>query len=103
MLADDESTVADVVLVNTYGAPTLTTVSPATGVKAGGTSVTLTGTLFHAAARVWFGNTEAASVVVAGATSITAVSPAHAAGTYDVTVENFDGQLGTAADAFTFT
>ena len=51
-----------------------------------GTSVTITGTSFSGASAVSFGGTAAASFKVDSATSITAVSPAHASGTVDVTV-----------------
>lgn len=84
-------------------APTVTTVSPATGVAAGGAAVTLTGTGFQAGATVKFGTTAAASVVVVDGTTITCVSPAHTAGAVDVVVTNPDLQLGTATAAFTYT
>ena len=56
-------------------APTVTTVSPATGPTTGGTSVTITGTNFTGATAVTFGGTAATSFTVNSATSITATTP----------------------------
>ena len=62
-------------------APTLTGISPASGAAAGGTAVTITGTGFLAGATVSLGGTQATGVTVMNSTSITAITPAHAAGT----------------------
>jgi hypothetical protein len=48
--------------------------------------VTITGKGLSGATAVSFGGTPAASFEVSSATSVTAVSPAHAAATVDVTV-----------------
>src|SRR5262249_19960430 len=83
--------------------PTVTGVSPNAGPTAGGTSVTITGSNFTGATAVSFGGT-AASFSVVSATSITATSPAHAAGAVDVTVTTPNGTSATsAADRFTYT
>jgi hypothetical protein len=74
--------------------PTVTGVSPATGVTTGGTSVTITGTGFVGATAVDFG-TAAASFTVNSVTSITATSPAGSTGVVDVTVTT---PIGTSAD-----
>lgn len=108
LVADDETTVPDFLSVSTQSAPTLTGISPATGAHAGGTSVTLTGTLFLQGGpqtmRVFFGNTPATSAVWVSATSVTCVSPAvSGAGTVDVTLVNRDGQLATLPSAFAYT
>jgi Tfp pilus assembly protein PilX len=82
-------------------APTVTNVSPNTGSTTGGTSVTVTGTNLTGATAVSFGRTAAAAVVVNSATSITATSPAEAAGTVDVTVTTPGGTSATtSADQF---
>lgn len=103
-----ETVVADVSDFQTNAAPTLTSVSPATGSKAGGTSVTLTGTNFRTGTTptVYFGGVQATSVVVTSATTITCITPAH--GAYDtfvadVEVDNADGQSAVLSDAFTYT
>jgi hypothetical protein len=56
--------------------PTLTSVSPSSGLLVGGTSVTLTGTNLTGATAVTFGATAATSFTVNSATQITAVAPA---------------------------
>lgn len=86
-------------------APTVTSVSPATGLIAGGTSITITGTNFAAGASlgVSVGGVAATNVQVVSATKITAKTPAHAAGVANIVVTNGDGQTGTLSRAFTFT
>jgi len=83
--------------------PTVTSVSPASGPAAGGTSVTITGTNFTGATGVNFGGVAATSVTVISATSITATSPAGAVGAIDVTVTTPGGTSATSsADAYTY-
>jgi acid phosphatase len=83
-------------------APTVTTVSPTSGPTAGGTQITITGTGFAAGATVTVGGTAATGVIVNNATTISANTPAHAAGTVDVVVTNTGGQSGTKTNAFTY-
>lgn len=89
-----------------FAAPTVTSVSPNAGSTTGATSVTITGTNFYngaSNATVSFGGTVATSVVVVSATTITATSPSHAAGTVDVTVTTPSGTSATSsADQFTY-
>jgi hypothetical protein len=66
-------------------APTVTSITPNSGLAAGGTSVSITGTGFTGATAVHFGANAATGVVVNSATSVTATSPA-GTGTVDVTV-----------------
>ncbi|MFE9324952.1 IPT/TIG domain-containing protein [Nocardia sp. NPDC052278] len=76
----------------TYAAvPTLTGAVPNTGPVAGGTSVVLTGTDLTGATAVSFGGTPATSFSVDSATQITAVAPAHAAGTVQITATTAGG------------
>ncbi len=84
-------------------APTLTAITPASATTAGGTTVTLTGTGFSTGAGVSLGGTAASNVVVAGATLITATTPAHAVGGVDVVVTNADGLTGRLNGGFTYT
>jgi len=93
----------------TYGvviaAPTLASISPSSGPAAGGTSVTLTGTNFIAGSTsVSIGGTviPASSVIVDSATSLTFVTPAHAAGRVDVTVTTPEGTAGPVPGGFTY-
>jgi len=84
-------------------APTVTSVSPASGPTLGGTSVTITGTGFQAGASVTFGGGAAlASATVVTATTITGTTGAHAAGAVNVVVTNADAQTGTCAGCYTY-
>jgi IPT/TIG domain len=85
--------------------PAVTGVSPSTGLAAGGTSVTISGTGFTGATGVTFGGTAATAVVVVSPNIITATSPAKAAGTYDVRVTTPKGTsaIGGLADNFIYT
>ena len=90
-------------------APSITSVSPATGSSLGGTPVTITGAGFLAGAKVAFAasgelspRTGTSVVVSADGTQITANTPAHAAGQVDVVVTNRGGGNATKTGAFTF-
>jgi uncharacterized protein YdaL len=83
-------------------APAVAGIAPTSGTTAGGTSVTITGSNLNGASSVHFGTT-AASISSISATQIVVRSPAHAAGTVDVTVTTAGGTSGiVAADAFTY-
>ena len=66
--------------------PVLASVVPNNGVAAGGTAITLSGSGFTGATALTIGGTAATSRVVVDANTITAVTPAKAAGSYDVVV-----------------
>ncbi len=84
-------------------APTVSSITPTSGPAGGGTVVTITGTDFTTATEVKFGTTDATSFTVVNDTTITATSPAHAAGTDDIRVTTPSGTSpNTAADDFTF-
>ncbi|MET7936160.1 IPT/TIG domain-containing protein, partial [Streptomyces sp. NPDC005322] len=80
-------------------APVVTSVSPAQGAPAGGTSVTITGSGFTGATAVRFGPNLATNVVVVSNTQITAKTPA-GTGTVNVTVT---GSTGTSTQNVPFT
>jgi hypothetical protein len=80
----------------------VTTVSPNNGTYLGGTSVTITGTGFQAGATATFGGSAATGVTVVNATTITAVTPAHAAGAVSVTVTNTDTSNATLVNGYTY-
>jgi hypothetical protein len=82
--------------------PTITTISPSSGSTNGGTVVTITGTNFVSGATVTFGGTAATGVTVVSSTSITATTPAHAAGAVNVVVTDSGGS-GTLTNGFTYT
>jgi len=90
------------VVIALLPAPTVGSVSPNSGPAAGGTSVTISGTNFQAGASVLFGGVAALSAAVTNATQIQAITPAHAAGTVDVTVRNPDGQSSTLSSSFVY-
>ena len=91
----------------TYDAtPSVTAISPNAGPIAGGTVVTITGTGFAdsiATTGVSFAGNNATSYTINSDTSITATSPAHAAGVADVVVTNETGSSSTSsADHFSY-
>jgi len=82
----------------------ITSLDVISGTTAGGTTVVITGTGFGAvqgAGTVDFGGTAVASYALWGDTSITIVTPMHAAGLVDVTVD-LGGASVTKTGAFTF-
>ncbi|WAC04627.1 MAG: IPT/TIG domain-containing protein [Methanoregula sp.] len=88
----------------TYVAPTVPTfgsILPTSGTTAGGTGVTITGTGFTGATAVMFGGTAATSFTVVSDTSITATTPAHAAGAVDVVI-TAPGGTATGTGAYTY-
>jgi hypothetical protein len=85
------------------GAPSVTAVSPASGVPGGGTSVTVTGAGFSGVSGISFGSTAATQYLVNSTTSITVTSPAGALGIVDVVVTTGDGPSSTSpADKFAY-
>ena len=66
--------------------PAVTAIAPTQGSTGGGTMVTITGSAFWGTTKVKFGTSPASSFTVQSATTILAVSPQHAAGTFNVTV-----------------
>ena len=92
--------------VYTFAAvPIVTSVSPSSGTRNGGTTVTITGTGFTGATAVKFGTTSATTFTVNSANSITVTSPAHSAGTnFDITVTTPGGTSATSSnDHYTYT
>jgi hypothetical protein len=103
LTASDLTTVPSLVQAATQQAPTITGLSLVGGPIAGGSSVTISGTLFLPNPQVLFGNTPASSVVWNSAVSITCMTTAVSGpGTVDVVVTNRDGQSVTDPQAFTF-
>ncbi len=86
----------------TPSAPTVTSASPNSGTLAGGTAITITGTLFRDGCTVTVGGVSPTSVVRVNSTTITCVTPAHAGGAVSIVVTNPDAQTGTGAAAFTY-
>ncbi len=87
----------------TYLSPvTVTGVSPAQGVAAGGNTVTISGTYFASGATVHFGPNLATNVVVNSANSLTATAPA-GSGTVNITVTTPQGTSAiNSSDQYTY-
>jgi len=84
-------------------APTISSLSPKAGALGGGQSVVINGTNLLGADWVSFGGTLAPSFTVNSSTKITAVIPAHAAGTFHVKVHTPVGlSSATNHDLFTY-
>ena len=83
--------------------PAITAISPASGPAAGGTTVTITGSGFSGATKVTFGSVAAVSFSVSSANTITAVSPAQGAASYNISVTTPVGTSPTvSADLYTY-
>jgi len=83
--------------------PSVAAVSPGEGPSSGGTSVTITGSNLGGVRAVKFGSVSATGFKVSSNGSITAVTPAEAPGTVDVTVANATGpSRASNRDLFTF-
>jgi hypothetical protein len=84
-----------------FPAATVATVSPATGLAAGGTVVTITGTNLDGVADVKFGATAGTNLKILTAETIQVTAPAHAAGAVNVVVGDEAGAV-TKANGFTY-
>ncbi len=81
---------------------TVTGVTPKLGKTAGGTAISISGSDFVAGTTVTLGGTAATDIRVVSATTITATTPGHAAGSVPVVVQNAGGAAATLADGFRF-
>ncbi len=81
---------------------TVTSVSPANGVAAGGTPVTINGSGFASGAGVAFGGIAATNVVVVSSSQITANTPVHSAVSVNVAVTNTDTSTGTLTSGYLY-
>jgi hypothetical protein len=85
-----------------FPAGTIASVSPPTGLAAGGTSVTIKGSGFTPGSTVTFAGSAATSVNVINDGKLTCNTPAHAAGSADVVVTTNAGAV-TKTGGFTYT
>jgi sugar lactone lactonase YvrE len=84
--------------------PAITSISPAEGAPAGGTTVTINGSLLSMVTAVQFGGTSAKSFHLVSDTQMTAVSPAEVVGVVDIQATNSEGQsFKSSGDQFTYT
>lgn len=83
--------------------PLIAGISPVHGPEAGGDTVTITGAHLTGTTAVDFGGTPATNVTVVNDGTVTAVAPAHADGTVDVTVTTAVGTSSAdSADQYTY-
>ena len=82
--------------------PTVSSVSPSVGSAAGGVNITITGTNFTGATAVSLGGTPVKSFTVTNSTTITAVTPAHAAGPVTIAVTTPAGSVTSSSNLFTY-
>lgn len=82
--------------------PTFTSVLPVSGVAAGGTQITITGTNFAAGMTVTLGGIACTSLVIVSATSATCMTPAGTVGAQSIILTNVDAGTVTAAAAYTY-
>lgn len=97
------ATLAMTFAINPVSSLTVSSVTPNTGSRSGGTRVTIAGANFVVGATVRFGGVAATNVIVVSSTSITATTPAHSRGVVNVVVANPDRQSGTLTSGFTYT
>ena len=89
--------------VNAVPVISVSGISPNAGALAGGTSVTISGSNFQSGATVTFDGITASSIVFVDSGTLTASTPAHAAGSVDVKVTNPDLTSDTLIGGFTYT
>jgi hypothetical protein len=82
--------------------PTVSGVSPTSGLVSGGTSITITGTNFSSRATVTVGGISCTSVSIVSSSSITCITPARGAGAKDVLVTNSDTGSAVKVNGFTY-
>lgn len=84
------------------GIASVTSLSSTSGPGAGGATVTITGSNFEPDATVYFGGALAPTVTFVNSTTLSVVTPGHAAGTVDVVVSNRGGRSGVKTSAYTY-
>lgn len=77
-------------------------ITPSSGTHLGGTAVTIRGTQIVSGATVTIGGVAATSVAWVDNETLTATTPAHAAGSADVVLTNPGGEAATLTSGFTF-
>ena len=83
--------------------PSISSVTPNSGLSVGGTVVSINGSNFVVGATVKFDNAAATNVSFVTSNMITANAPAHAVGPVNVVVTNPNGLSGTLTNGFTYT
>lgn len=83
-------------------APTVTSISPTSGLIGGGDYLTITGTGFVSGATASIGGTACSTTLVTNATTLTCVAPSGSVGSKDVVVTNTDSQGGTGSGLYSY-
>ena len=86
----------------TFNSFTLTSISPTSGILAGGATLTITGNGLVSGASVTIGGTACTSPNVSSTTTMTCIIPSKTAGSYDLVVTNPDTSYSTIVGAFTY-
>ena len=81
--------------------PFIASVAPGQGTIVGGTPITISGAYFAGATSVTIGGAPATNLVVVSPTTITAVTPAHAAGSVSITITT-PSRTSTFPNAFSY-
>ncbi|MEP9358074.1 IPT/TIG domain-containing protein [Sphingomonas sp. KR3-1] len=82
--------------------PTITSLNAATGPASGGTTVTVTGADFVSGATVLVDGVPASNVTILSKTSLSFVTPPHAAAAVNLQITNAGGTTATMSNAFTY-
>ena len=82
-------------------APFIASVAPGQGTIVGGTPITISGAYFTGATSVTIGGAPATNMIVVSSTTITAVTPAHAAGSVSITITT-PSRTTTFQNAFSY-
>jgi formylglycine-generating enzyme required for sulfatase activity len=82
-------------------APFIASVAPGQGTIVGGTPITISGAYFTGATSVTIGGALATNMIVVSSTTITAVTPAHAAGSVSITITT-PSRTTTLKNAFSY-
>lgn len=83
--------------------PTLASVTPSSGLAAGGTQTVLTGSLFQQGMLVFFGGFSSSASNVQNGGIATATTPGGPTGQVDVAITNPDGQSSVLVNGFSYT
>lgn len=81
-------------------APQISAISPDHGPASGGIQVSISGSHFLEGLSITFGRVPATDITIISATEIQCISPAHQAGTLDISVTNKDRQSATCQDCY---
>jgi hypothetical protein len=84
------------------GPPLLLSVAPSNGCASGGTAITLTGTNFQNTSTITINGVNATAVTVVNTNTITAITAANSAGTYNVVLKTSGQPPTTLTNGFTY-